>query len=393
MERRAFLGMGLTGAAGVAVGASGMLAVGKLDDISAKGAVGTATVPFHGVHQPGVTGAPPAHGTLVAFSLRDSTDAQRLQRLLRLWSSDASLLQQGQPALADASPELARTPASLTITIGLGWGAFERCGLGDRWPASVRDIPSYGIDRLERRWTGGDLLVQVCANDGVAVSHAVRELVRDAQPFARVLWQQSGWMPHPGVNPGQTPRNLMGFKDGTANPAAGTEIFDQLVWNDGSTQPWFEGGTTMAVRRIRINLETWDQVPPEMQEASFGRHMVNGAPLGGTSEFQAADLKARDGKGALRIPNDSHLRRARTDANILRRPFNYDDGVLENGSADLGLVFIAFGARIEQFLDIQRSLAESDALNTWTTPVGSAMFVVPPGAKAPDNWVGEALFT
>lgn len=392
MERRAFLGMGLTGAAGVAVGASGALALDRVRALQADGAVGRATVPFHGAHQPGVETPLQAHGTLMAFRLLPTTDRVRLERLLRLWSGDAALLQAGEPALADANPELARTPASLSITIGLGWGAFERAGLQERWPAPERELPGYPIDRLDPRWSGGDLLLQVCANDGVTVSHALRELIRDAQPFAVPMWQQSGWMPQPDVNPGATARTLMGFKDGTANPVSGTQVFEQAVWNDGAEQPWFSGGTTMVIRRIRIDMDVWDTVPPALQEAAFGRHMTTGAPLGGTSEFEVPDLERRDGTGALVIPADAHMRRARLQGKILRRPFNYDDGLDAQGRPDLGLIFIAFGARLEQYLEIQASLAASDALNTWTVPVGSGLFVVPPGANAPDGWVGETLF-
>lgn len=392
MDRRGFIGMGLAGAAGVAAGASGGLAAGRLMDIGAKGAVGTATIDFHGPHQPGIDTPQPAHGTLIAFTLRETTDRERLGRLLRLWSQDAALLQQGQPSLGDASPELARTPASLTVTIGLGRGAFAAANLLDRWPLAVDAIPAFGIDRLEPRWTDGDLLLQVAANDGGTVAHAVRELVRDAQPFATVRWRQSGWHVQPDVNPGEHPRNLLGFKEGAGNPLPGTATFDGIVWNDGRTQPWFAGGTSMVVRRIRMDLNLWDQVPPAMQETSFGRYLSTGAPLGGTSEFQRPDYTARDAKGALVIPSDAHMRRAESDRNIFRRPFNYDDGYLEDGTPDSGLLFVAYGADVDRYLAIQAMLDVKDALNRWTTPVGSALFVVPPGAAAPGNWVGESLF-
>jgi dye decolorizing peroxidase len=392
MERRSFLGMSLVGAAGVTVGATGALAVHAISDISSKGAVGNAMVPFHGTHQSGIESAPPGRGTLVAFDLRDDVDGAALQRLLRLWSTDAALLQAGEPALADAAAELAKAPSSLTVTIGLGWRAFVLAGVQERWPLEVHDIPAYSIDRLEERWKGGDVVLQICANDATAVAHAVRELTRDALPFATVRWQMSGWMPQPDVKPDETPRNLMGFKDGTANPGFGTDVFAKLVWNDGSRHAWFAGGTTMAVRRIRMDLRRWDQVPPLMQESAFGRHMVNGAPLGGTSEYQIPDFAAVDAAANPVIPRDAHVRRAHVASKILRRPFNYDDGYLDDGTPDSGLIFVAYGADIDQYLSIQASLADGDALNRWTTPVGSALFVVPPGAPSAGHWVGETLF-
>jgi dye decolorizing peroxidase len=392
MDRRSFIGMGLTGAAGVAVGATGTLAWTKLGEISAEGTVGNATVPFYGEHQPGIELHQAAHATLVAFRLRANTDAERLGRLLRLWSDDAALLQSGRPTLADSNPELSRTPASLTITIGLGFGAFAAAKFTEQWPLTHRAIPAFDTDRLDARWSGGDLLLQISANDGATVVHALRELAKDAQPFAERVWQQSGWHVQPDVNPGESPRNLFGFKEGAGNPTPGTSKFATTVWNDGSKHQWFAGGTSMVIRRIRTDLDLWDQVPPLMQETVFGRHVINGAPLGGTSEFQKPNFTARTAGGALVIATDAHIRLAESPSNIFRRPYNYDDGLTEAGVQDLGLLFIAYGAEIEQYLGIQSALASGDALNRWTAAVGSALFVIPPGARQAGGWVGDTLF-
>ncbi len=392
MDRRSFLGMGLSGAAGIAVGTSAGLAASKLGDLSTEGAVGEATVPFHGEHQPGIETPTAAYATLTAFRLRQGTDSERLQRLLRLWSDDAALLQAGEPALADSNPELARTPASLTVTIGLGRPAFVAAGVLDKWPLSYDEIPSFENDRIEARWKDGDVFLQVSANDGNTVAHALRELTKDAMPFAQRAWQQSGWHVAPAVNPGQSPRNLLGFREGAGNPTPGTALFAETVWNDGATQPWFAGGTSAVVRRIRLDLDLWDQVPPTMQEAAFGRHVINGAPLGGTSEFQKPDFVARDSGGVLVIAEDAHIRRAEAKRNIFRRPFNYDDGLSVSGAADSGLLFIAFGSDIDRYVGIQATLAVKDSLNRWTQAVGSAMFVIPPGARSSGEWVGQTLF-
>lgn len=388
MDRRSFLGMSLTGAAGLTVGATGATGAAVVLDRRAEGAAGEAVVPFHGMHQPGIDTPLQSHGTIVGFTLRDDCDASRLQSLLRLWSADAALLMSGRPAMGDAAPELARTPASLTVTFGLAHAAFVRGGVESKWPFNATAIPAYAIDRLEPQWTGGDLFMQVCANDAMTVSHAVRELIKDARPFADVAWVQSGSMPGVGINPGETPRNHMGFKDGTGNPVPGTAIFDTTVWNDGREQAWFAGGSAVAVRRIRIDMDRWERVVPKEMEAAFGRHLTTGAPLGGTHELQPLDLDARKTDGTFVIPEDAHARRAFFPSDIFRRPFNYDDG-----PSDMGLLFIAYCADIGQYLDIQASLAQKDALNRWTTPIGSAMFVIPPGAPRPGAWIGETLFS
>ena len=391
MDRRSFLGMGLTGAAGVAVGANATLAVNAVRDRASAGDLGKATQSFYGMHQSGIASPPQSHGTLMAFTLRNDVDAAALQRLLRVWSADAALLMAGKPSMGDAAGTLATTPASLTVTIGLGYGAFARTGLQDKWPAGIERLPAFAIDRLEPKWNDGDLLLQVAAHDPTTVSHAVRELMKDARPFADVAWQQAGFMPTPGYNPGQTPRNLMGFLDGSRNPAPGTDTFDRVVWNDGTNQPWFAGGTTMAMRRIRINLDTWEKLDLAKQEAAFGRRLESGAPLSGGSELTTPDLEAmKNGKPA--IAEDSHVRRSTTERRIYRRPFNYDDGFTADGVNDLGLLFVSFQADIDQYVEVQTRLAELDSLNTWTTPIGSAMFVIPPGTTSTTGWIGESLF-
>ncbi len=391
MDRRSFLGMGLSGAVGVVAGGSAMLGVDRVRQLGQEGAVGTATVPFLGVHQSGIDTPQASLGTLVAFTLRPGTDATRLARLLRLWSADAALLQAGQPSMGDANPDMAATPASLTITIGIGHGAFVAAGREDRWPFTVADIPAFPVDQLDPRWTGGDLLVQVSANDGGTVTHAVRELMRDAQPFATVRWQQSGWHVQPGVNPGEHPRNLLGFREGAGNPVPGTAHFTDTVWHSGTGASWFAGGTSMVVRRIRIDLDRWDQVPPAMQEATIGRYRSSGAPLGGTSEYELPNYALRGPTGAPLIPWDAHMRLAEAPRNIYRRPFNYDDGIDAAGMPDAGLLFIAFGADPSQYLHIQSNLAAHDAMNRWVTPIGSALFAVPPGVVTATDWIGQGL--
>lgn len=393
MDRRTFLGMGLTGAAGVAAGASSTLGIMAANSALHSNSTGLVTVPFYGTHQSGVDTPQASHAALVAFTLRPGTDRQAIARLLRVWSGDAALLQAGQPAMGDANPESAATPSALTVTVGLGFGAFAAAGLADRWPFDLHDVPAFPIDRLEPRWSGGDLLLQISANDASPVAHALRELVRDADPVATVRWQQSGWQVGAGVNAtGEYARNIMGFREGAGNPQPSTQRFSQTVWNTGQRQDWFAGGTSMVVRRIRVDLRRWDQAPPAMQNAVFGRYKQNGAPLGGFSEFEAPDFQARTAHGALVIPGDAHMRRAHGAQRIYRRAFNYDDGYTVNGEPDAGLVFIAFGADPQQYVEIQRSLAASDALNMWTTPVGAGLFAVPPGLTGSTDWFARACF-
>lgn len=75
----------------------------------------------------------------------------------------------------------------------------------------------------------------------------------------------------------ETPWNLFGFKDGTANSTK-EQDFDRVIWAD--SKDWMENGSYMAVRRIQMFLETWDRTGLEEQENTFGRYKESSAPFG-----------------------------------------------------------------------------------------------------------------
>ena len=379
----------LTGAAAAGLGAAagaGLVAAGA-DNAEPAAAVeplttGTATVPFHGPRQAGIAEDPPAHAAFVAFTLPAGTDRRALARMMRLLTDDARRLTQGVPALGDTDATLAPLPSRLTVTFGLGPGLYRAAGL----KAPVADLPTFRVDRLERRWSGGDLLLQICADDPLTVAHTQRMLIKDARPFAAVRWVQQGFRRSPGVQaPEHTQRNVMGQLDGTANPR-GAEI-DPAVWNA-------DGSTTLVVRRVRAEIETWDILSVADKENAVGRRLDSGAPLSGTQEHDEPDFTKLDGSGLPAMPDFSHVTRAHvTDPalKILRRPYNYDGVPDATGRPDSGLIFASYQKDIaRQFVPIQQRLAEKDLLNEWITPIGSAVFAVPPGC-AEDGWIGEQV--
>ncbi|MEV4197091.1 Dyp-type peroxidase [Micromonospora globbae] len=354
--------------------------------------VGTAVEPFHGPRQAGVATEPQAHAAFVAFTLRPGTDRAALGRMLRLLSDDAARLTQGRPALADTEPELGLLPARLTVTFGFGPGFYTAAGLHAQRPPSVVDLPAFRIDRLQRRWSGGDLLLQICADDPLTVAHTQRVLVKDSRPFATVAWVQQGFRRAAGAEPGRTQRNLFGQIDGTANPRPGAAL-DAAVWvPDGPV--WLRDGTTLVVRRISMNLETWDLLGRTDRELAVGRRLDTGAPLTGEDEHDEPDFAATGPDGLAVMPDFSHVTRSHVSDDrlkILRRPYNYDGAPNPDGHADSGLIFASYQADItRQFLPIQQRLAERDLLNEWTTPIGSAVFAIPPGC-AEGGWIGQQL--
>ncbi|WP_249999352.1 Dyp-type peroxidase [Actinoplanes sp. M2I2] len=375
-------GLGAAAGAGVVAAAHGDSPARVAAAPGGQPALGTAIVAFHGARQAGVAEDPPAHAAFVAFTLPATADRRGLARMMRLLTDDAARLTRGEPALGDTDATLAPLPARLTVTFGFGPGLYRAAGL--RPP--VADLPAFRIDRLEQRWSGGDLLLQVCADDPLTVAHTQRMLIKDTRPFAAVRWVQQGFRRSPGIHaPDHTQRNVMGQLDGTANPR-GAEI-DPAVWNE-------DGSTTIVVRRMRAEIEKWDMLSVADKENAVGRRLDTGAPLSGTQEHDEPDFTKLDDSGLPAMPDFSHVTRARvTDPalKLLRRPYNYDGVPNAAGHPDAGLIFASFQKDIaRQFVPVQQRLADKDLLNEWITPIGSAVFAVPPGC-AEGGWIGEQV--
>ncbi|SMX89957.1 dye decolorizing peroxidase [Brevibacterium iodinum ATCC 49514] len=376
------------------------------------GANGPQTEPFYGTHQSGVETPPQAYAHFIAFTLRPGIKAAEAVRWLRLLTADAAALTQGQAPLADSESELAVDPARLTVTFGFGAELVALAGK-KHVPDWLQPLEAFSIDRLDQDRCKGDLLLQICGDDPLTLAHARRMLFKDSRSFAEVAWQRDGFRRAYGsTGEGKTQRNLFGQLDGTANPGPGSEDFARIIWGQGTEtanpvfsargEPpvdlgahlpvWMRGGTTLVLRDIAMNLDTWDQADRPAREFSVGRTVDNGAPLSGKDEFDVPDFTAVDERGLTTISQAAHIARARDglgpEVQIHRRTFNYETGA----GGDSGLLFASFQADIErQFLPIQRRLAEVDLLNEWTTPIGSTVWAIPPGATE-GGYVGQGLF-
>jgi deferrochelatase/peroxidase EfeB len=417
VSRRAVLGgIGAAAVAGVGGFALGHRAA-EADAAAiptSEGLPAGAVVPFHGAHQAGI--ATPVQDRLIFGSFEVVTaERQELVSLLRTWTESAVALTRGdqvgsdnddQDAPPDDTGEARGLPASrLTITFGFGPALFtvggrDRFGLADQRPDALIDLPGFAGDQLDPGLSGGDLAVQVCADDPQVAYHALRNLTRQAKGTAVLRWSEVGFgrTSTTGGTAG-TPRNLQGFKDGTNNVHGDDEAtMTDHVWVRSTDGPsWIAGGSYLVTRRIRMFLETWDRSTLSDQEATIGRQKRNGAPLGGRVEHDQADLAARDGHGALVVPADAHIRLAshttNAGARLLRRGYSFTDGVDPvTGQLDGGLFFIGYQRDPRSaFVPIQHRLAEHDALNEYIVHTGSAIFACPPGIS-PGGWIGETLF-
>lgn len=368
-----------------------------------------ARVPFYGARQAGIDTPPPSYGAFIAIDLNSGLDRDGVQRLMRVLTADAAHLTQGTAPIVDQEPELADTPANLTITFGFGERIFDIVA-PDKKPSWLHPLPAFEqIDQLQDTWNDGDLLLQICSSDRVTLAHAQRMMLKNIRTFGRVRWVQDGFRRAYGSEKtGQTARNLFGQVDGTINPSVEDGTMDKFVWgNHDELTPWEENGTSLVIRRIHMNLDTWDQSDRPAREDAIGRNLKNGAPLTGTEERDPVDLSATNELGFTVIAPYAHIRRAAAQnrvEQILRRPYNYDlpvanasgyseHGQTSGGVSNSGLIFCAYQADpTAQFVPIQQRLAELDMLNTWTVPIGSAVFAIPAGCQE-GGYIGENLFT
>ncbi|SDD38639.1 deferrochelatase/peroxidase EfeB [Geodermatophilus telluris] len=421
LSRRRLLGALGVGTAGVLAGGAAGGALGRATADDAAGAPApspTDAVPFHGAHQAGIV--TPAQDRLHFVALDVTTDSRdELVQLLRDWTAAARRMTAGQDAGEvgavageryappdDTGEAIGLPPSGLTITVGFGPTLFttadgvDRFGLAARRPAPLVELPAFPGDQLDPAISGGDLCLQACANDPQVAVHAVRNLVRIGAGVVSVRWSQLGFGRTSSTSTGQdTPRNLFGFKDGTANlKAENGSALDRFVWVgddvEGTAAEWLRGGSYLVTRRIRMLVEPWDSSSLDEQQRTIGRTKGSGAPLGQRAEFDPVDFTTQvDGEFA--VPETSHVFLAHptnSGTAILRRGYSFVDGSDGLGRLDAGLFFIAFQRDpATGFVQVQRNL-RLDAMNEYVRHTSSAVFACPPGVRDADDWWGRALF-
>ncbi|WP_112138063.1 iron uptake transporter deferrochelatase/peroxidase subunit [Glycomyces dulcitolivorans] len=413
MKRRHAIGLGTAGLAAAGAGYAAGRFWPEAAATAAQDPAATA-VEFYGAHQAGIL--TPAQDRLhfAAFDVI-TADRDELVAMLQAWTVAAARMCGGDyagPGGAaggdyyappdDTGEAQGLPPSGLTLTVGFGPTLFtdadgtDRFAIADRRPDALQELPPFALDNLDPARSGGDLCVQACANDPQVAVHAVRNLARIGFGTVAMRWSQLGFGRTSSTSTAQaTPRNLMGFKDGTANLKAEDEdLLEAHLWAD---EGWMAGGSYLVTRRIRMRIEIWDRTNLAEQEQIFGRDKSEGAPLGATSEFDEPDFEA-ESEGQPVIAADAHIRLAHPttngDARILRRGYSFVDGSDELGRLDAGLFFIAYQRDPETgFIPVQRSLSENDPLNEYIEHTSSAIFACPPGVQDEDDWWGRALFT
>jgi deferrochelatase/peroxidase EfeB len=415
VSRRGLLGLVSAGAAGLAAGAAGGVALASTNPPTSGSPDATTTYPFYGEHQSGIT--TPAQDRLhfAAFTVSPTLDRAGLIELLSDWTAAAARLTAGLDVTEDGAlggPDVAPPddtgealdlpPSGLTITFGFGPTLFadedgvDRFGIAARRPPGLERLPRFAGDALRPEWSDGDLCIQACADDPQVAVHAIRNLSRIAFGRASVAWSQLGFGRTSSTSTTQkTPRNLFGFKDGTANlKLEDRSAVDEWVWSGGEDVDWMRGGSYLVTRKIRMVIEVWDRQQRLEQERVIGRSKGEGAPLSGGTEFTEPDFETTGAAGEPLIDPTSHVRLAHPSnvggIRLLRRGYNYVDGSDPLGTLDAGLFFISFQRSVGNFVTVQEAIA-TDALAEYLKHIGSAVFAVPPGARE-NEYIGRRLF-
>jgi len=418
VSRRGLLGAAGAGLAGLAAGAAGGFAVARDEANPSPQSAGTRTYPFYGEHQAGILTPVQDRLHFAAFDVITGA-REELAQLLKDWTAAAARMTQGLgagelgptsgPYAAppdDTGEAIGLPPAGLTITFGFGPTLFrkdgkDRFGLASRQPDALQRLPHFPADQLNPQRSDGDLCVQACADDPQVAVHAVRNLARIAFGRAAIRWSQLGFGRTSSTSTSQTtPRNLMGFKDGTMNlKAEDPAAVDAHVWvpaDADSKGRWLAGGSYLVVRRINMTIETWDRQPLSEQERVIGRTKAEGAPLSGGAEFSHPDFSLKGSDGEPLVAADAHLRMVHPSNNggakMLRRGYNFVDGNDGLGRMDAGLFFLAYVRDPRtHYIPIQMKLGMGDGLSEYVQHTGSALFAIPPGIAQGEH-LGHALF-
>ncbi|ADB33065.1 Dyp-type peroxidase family [Kribbella flavida DSM 17836] len=412
-SRRALLTHGAAATAAAAVAGVAGAQLGSSD--AAATATTDTVVPFHGEHQAGIVTEQQSNVVLAAFDV--TTDQSGLRRLLDDLTALGAALSTGRPAparegraglAADSGIATGLAAARFSLTVGFGPGLFGgRFGLTAKRPRKLDPLPAFPGDTLDESRSGGDLVVQLCADDPQVLSHAFLQVRAVTVGKARLRWSDAGFLSRPAD--GHAPRNLLGLQDGTANPPPGPGR-DRLVWADTAAEPaWMHGGTYLVFRRIRLRLPEWSLTPVDQQDQAVGRR-ADGSPLSaapGADPSTPLDLVARDAAGGPAIPARAHVRQMHR-FKLHRRSYNYDRGFdlpaasthgedpdghghghghAGHSGYDAGLLFLSFlQDPARQFVPAQQVLATADDLNRFLQTTGSSLFAIPGGVRA-----GESL--
>lgn len=401
---------------GAAAGVSSAALLGSYAGLSSRSATGATTnelsnerFDFRGKHQAGVTTPSQASAIVAAFDITVQGRDELLSIFKTLTNEIEPLTQSEEirernSAFAPHDNLINGTnpPADgLTVTVSVGSSLFDgRYDLENRKPKQLEKMPHFPNDNINPTRSHGDLLVQICAHHAETCHRALRIIMRATRSGLVLKWLEQGFIQPNKLGHGKSStRNLLGFKDGTANINAKVEdLMDELVWVQGTDDEpdWTIGGTYVVARSIRSFVEHWDRTSLTEQEQIIGRRKSAGEPIGSKNEDDTPIFhKNPHGR---QIKMDAHIRLANpressTEKNrILRRGYNYSRGFDAAGHLDQGLLFICFQKSLRDgFLTVQERL-NGEPLEEYIEPNGGGFYFTLPGVE-PGSYLGSQMFS
>lgn len=399
------------GAAGVAAASGGFAwgrKAGRSEEAAEQLQHSAQSYDCYGKHQAGITTPHQQFGIMAAFDV-SAKNIKELENLFRIITDRIVFLTQGgelqdgdaklPPAGSGILGKVIR-PDGLTVTVSVGASLFDqRFGLAAKKPKHLQEMRDFPNDKLQAEWCDGDISIQFCAFTPETCQNALRDIIKHTSRLAVPRWCLDGFLPK--TEPGAAPRNLLGFRDGSANPdVSNPQTADAVLWtgvaeNSLDEPAWATNGTYQAVRIIRHFVEFWDRTPLQEQEAIFGREKYSGAPLGGKSEHETPDY-GKDPEGKV-VPADSHIRIANPQTAefkkkhlLFRRPFNYSRGLAKSGQLDVGLLFICYQANLSDGFIFVQNLLNLEPLEEYISPFGGGFFFTLPGVEQ-GGFFGQSL--
>jgi putative iron-dependent peroxidase len=272
----------------------------------------------------------------------------------------------GEAAIADLLPDLAglrrsvgfRAPdARLSSVVGIGAALWDRLFDAPR-PAELHPFRELRGPVHTAPATPGDLFFHIRADRMDMCFELARLIVDRLGPEVRIIEEIHGFKSF-------DERDLLGFVDGTENPEGGGAAAAVLI---GDEDPDFAGGSYLIVQKYLHDLEAWNGLTVEQQEAAIGRTKLDDV------EFADED-KAADAHLTLNVIEDDDGEQLQ----IMR--FNMPFG--RAGAAEFGTYYVAYAATpavTEQMLDnmfLGKGDATHDRLLDFSTATTGNLYFVP----------------
>jgi putative iron-dependent peroxidase len=247
----------------------------------------------------------------------------------------------------------------LTLVTGIGSELWDRL-FADARPAELHPLAEIRGDRHRAVTTPGDLLFHIRAHRLDLCFELASLIVERLTGVAQVVDEVHGFRSF-------DERDLLGFVDGTENPAGGAAVHAALV---GDEDPEFAGGSYVIVQKYLHDLTAWNALSVESQERAIGRTKL-------------ADVELPD---EVKPPNSHVALNTIVDENgDQRQIIRHNMPFGRVGAGEYGTYFIGYAATpavTEEMLRnmfIGRPPGNYDRILDFSTAITGCLFFAPSG--------------